>query len=392
MSRETAPRHRRQTGAMAADRRATRLGVLAVVAVLLFGADRYAAVVPADGPGRVAAADRRRRKHQDGAGCCPSGAASSTSTAASSPTTSASSRSPSTGTCIRKRHRRLSSSAACRAGSTCRSRTWRRASTPSSYSRVPADAAKEDVEPRRRGRARASAPRTSRRRRSSTSGSGSIRTPRCQPRLGYMGAITGGRAGLQGPRLRHRSTSGSAVRRRAEHGERAARHVGRGGLRGRRRQPHVRLIEHEPAGQRLRHPARDRPRRSAVRRARAETKLARSARIAARRTRRSRKPDGTRERWTPTQAVGRGVVQGTGRLVVVDEPPDGQIIAMASYPTFDNRWFSAGLSGDEVRRDLPDRDATARRSTPTSRSSSTAPCRAGTTWARRSSRSPPSPP
>ncbi len=39
--------------------------------------------------------------------------------------------------------------------------------------------------------------------------------------------------------------------------------------------------------------------------------------------------------------------------VVVEKSGTGEIIAMASYPTFDNRWFSAGISGKKFKQLFP---------------------------------------
>jgi hypothetical protein len=81
---------------MAVDRRSKRLGMLAVVALLLLGLARHAPVVP---PGR-AGADYQSDVDQAKTRTVyipPRAAASSTPTAASSPTTSGSSPSPSTG-------------------------------------------------------------------------------------------------------------------------------------------------------------------------------------------------------------------------------------------------------------------------------------------------------
>ena len=62
---------------------------------------------------------------------CPSAAASSTPTGGSSPTTSACSPSPSTGRCSAARPERARDlHSGCRAGSRCRSRRWRPASSP----------------------------------------------------------------------------------------------------------------------------------------------------------------------------------------------------------------------------------------------------------------------
>lgn len=40
--------------------------------------------------------------------------------------------------------------------------------------------------------------------------------------------------------------------------------------------------------------------------------------------------------------------------VVVEDNATGQIVAMASYPTFDNRWFNAGISGAKYQQIFPE--------------------------------------
>ena len=68
------------------------------------------------------------------------------------------------------------------------------------------------------------------------------------------------------------------------------------------------------------------------------------------------KPDGvTRGPLNPNLAVGTEVhyPAPAGSMVVMNNPT-GAIMAMASYPTFDNRWFSADVPDGEVRPDLPD--------------------------------------
>jgi penicillin-binding protein 2 len=42
--------------------------------------------------------------------------------------------------------------------------------------------------------------------------------------------------------------------------------------------------------------------------------------------------------------------------IVVEHHASGQIVAMASYPTFDNRWFGANISGDKFAQLFPDDD------------------------------------
>jgi penicillin-binding protein 2 len=60
------------------------------------------------------------------------------------------------------------------------------------------------------------------------------------------------------------------------------------------------------------------------------------------------KPDGTREEypeWVQHKAP-------AGSVVVVNHD-NGQIIAMASYPTFDNRWMESGISGAKYKELFP---------------------------------------
>ena len=53
--------------------------------------------------------------------------------------------------------------------------------------------------------------------------------------------------------------------------------------------------------------------------------------------------------------------------VIVMNHQTGQIVAMASYPTFDNRWFNAGIDGDKFDQIFPRRSRSAD-PTPTGRS------------------------
>ena len=94
--------------------------------------------------------------------------------------------------------------------------------------------------------------------------------PARQPRPRLHGGDHGrGPGALRRARLRHvgRRRAGRAQRRRAEHGGDAPREVGRGRLRGRRQQPHRPRDQLQGAGQRDGRPAVDRPRPAAVRRA-----------------------------------------------------------------------------------------------------------------------------
>ena len=53
--------------------------------------------------------------------------------------------------------------------------------------------------------------------------------------------------------------------------------------------------------------------------------------------------------------------------VIVMNNATGQIMAMASYPTFDNRWFSQPLSDDKFKEIFPTGDAPTAARIPTSR-------------------------
>ena len=228
--------------AMAADKRAARLGVLAARRHAAVRRHGHAAVVPADGAGRLAAAGRRRPQDQD-------------------------------------------RPAAARARPHLRRRRPHPRRQPARCSRVAVDwdVIRRDDRPgravhppvglaRRAGRrdggalrrqpataatSRCRSPRTSPRTSPSRSRSASRTSPasrssdgwkRVYPYaplashvIGYMGAITAeDEAPLQGPRLRHvaRRRGRRARRRRAVLRGRAARQVGRGHLRGRRGQPH----------------------------------------------------------------------------------------------------------------------------------------------------------
>ena len=63
-------------------------------------------------------------------------------------------------------------------------------------------------------------------------------------------------------------------------------------------------------------------------------------------------PDGTFEyypEWVQHKAP-------AGSVVVMDHT-NGQVIAMASYPTFDNRWMESGISGDKFQQLFPSKNA-----------------------------------
>jgi penicillin-binding protein 2 len=71
------------------------------------------------------------------------------------------------------------------------------------------------------------------------------------------------------------------------------------------------------------------------------------------------KPDGTRQRMSLNHGPLVYYKAPAGSVVVMNHQT-GQVMAMASYPTFDNRWFSQDVSGEkfrelfEIRQDTPD--------------------------------------
>ena len=64
------------------------------------------------------------------------------------------------------------------------------------------------------------------------------------------------------------------------------------------------------------------------------------------------KPDGSKERMDPTKPEEVPFAAPAGSVVVMDYD-NGNVIALASYPTFDNRWFEAGLSSDKFQQIFP---------------------------------------
>lgn len=64
------------------------------------------------------------------------------------------------------------------------------------------------------------------------------------------------------------------------------------------------------------------------------------------------KPNGERERLDPDRGETVPFPAPAGSAAVMNYE-NGQVIALASYPTFDNRWFEAGLSGDKFSRLFP---------------------------------------
>jgi penicillin-binding protein 2 len=66
-------------------------------------------------------------------------------------------------------------------------------------------------------------------------------------------------------------------------------------------------------------------------------------------------PDGTRERMDPMQPEQVPFKAPAGSVVTMDWD-DGSVLALASYPTFDNRWFEAGLSSTKFEQIFPPSD------------------------------------
>ena len=76
--------------------------------------------------------------------------------------------------------------------------------------------------------------------------------------------------------------------------------------------------------------------------------------------------DAPRTRWTPRRTSRSGCSRSIPRQVpykapagsvVVENYQNGQIIALASYPTFDNRWFEADLGDGKFEQVFPSVDA-----------------------------------
>lgn len=68
-----------------------------------------------------------------------------------------------------------------------------------------------------------------------------------------------------------------------------------------------------------------------------------------------RKPDGSLQQMDLTQGAEVPYKAPAGSSVVMDWT-SGEVIAMASYPTFDPRWFEAGISGDRFDELFPETD------------------------------------
>jgi penicillin-binding protein 2 len=65
------------------------------------------------------------------------------------------------------------------------------------------------------------------------------------------------------------------------------------------------------------------------------------------------KPDGDREKMDPRLPDFVPYKAPAGSTLVMDYS-NGQVKALASYPTFDNRWFEAGLSSEKFKQIFPD--------------------------------------
>jgi penicillin-binding protein 2 len=65
------------------------------------------------------------------------------------------------------------------------------------------------------------------------------------------------------------------------------------------------------------------------------------------------KPDGDREKMDPKLPDEVPYKAPAGSVIVMDYAT-GQVKALASYPTFDNRWFEAGLSSEKFKQIFPD--------------------------------------
>jgi penicillin-binding protein 2 len=65
-----------------------------------------------------------------------------------------------------------------------------------------------------------------------------------------------------------------------------------------------------------------------------------------------KKPDGSREKMD-TSAPDEVFYKAPAASSVVIDYTNGEVLSMASYPTFDNRWFEAGLSSNKFQQIFP---------------------------------------
>ena len=385
--------------------------MLALVALILLGVPRHAAVVP---PGRRrprTTRPRSTRRRRAPSTSRPSAAGSSTPTGGSWPTTSAvltvtvdwsvdpqerrTATRCSSG-CPGRCRRRSTSSAALRP-------VLRRAGDPVQqgqiYDPLLPLPLKEDVDEDDGAASCSSAART-------IPGVDVIEewkrvypyAPLASHVVGYMGAITADTLDeLPGAGYNATSASASSASRRAW--SRAARHVGQAGVRDRRRRQHRRRLDRgDRAGRRQGHPAEHRPRRPAVRRAGAArpscataatcrpTRTRAASPTGRRRTTRSTRRRTSSARATPARrssAPRVDPVQGAGRVGGGAEPQQRSDPRDGQLPDVRQPVVQTRHQQGEVRPAVPRTTGRSR----TSRSSSTARCRASTTSARRSSRS-----
>ena len=359
---------------MAVDRRSKRLGHARPSSRAAARLPRHAAVVPAGRAGRRLPGRRSTRaKTRDGLHPARRVAASSTPTAECSPTTSASSRSPSTGRVIRNRPRDASRrcSSGCPGRSTgAAARISRRRYDSNLYDPLLPLPLKEDVDEatvnflleRMRG--------LPRRRRDRAVASASIRTRRSPAHVvGYMGALNENNVDDYMARGYNRNERVGAFGVELSMEEYLH---GRWGSQ---------VWEIDAAGNIVRADRRDARRSPAWTCSSASTSTSSSTP-----SRRSRQQLRNR-RDLPTSSSRATAIDPNERLdpksaetsafyedfpewvpykapagaVVVLNHSNGQVVAMASYPTFDNRWFNSGIDKDEVRlscsrrRDDPDK-------------------------------------
>ena len=336
---------------MAIDRRATRLGVLGLVGLILFGLIGVRLVVPADGQGRRAAAAVDDRRASARCASRPSAAASSTPKAGSWPTTSASSRSPSTGSSAQADRPARDLPAPVGVGRRT-DRGHGGALRAGRRQPVPADADQAGDRRADRGRAARALRRLPRLHILTQWRRVYPYAPHAAHVVGYMGAITEDqwKSDLQDAGyLLNERVGQFGVEKSMEsvlHGT-----WGRQVYEVDAANRPVRLIEDIPPingfdvqltidlkyQQYAEQAARDHA-QGAAHAARAQPEDPQA--------RRSAREDGP-------GAARRGVLQGAGGVRGHHGLHRRQIIAMASYPTFDNRWFEAGLSSKKFDEIFP---------------------------------------